>query len=162
MCERCVNVWRVGVGTCARMRLSSCGTSFLPSSQEQTKLDDFELTRTFNCGIGMILVVGPDKLPEVMAALAAVNEPVMELGLISARKSPGDNQVNTHAHTHTRKYNTAHRTHHTDTLMNLTGMTIPPGGSYRRNPGVAGNVLIETRGVCHSSQADPKISTCVW
>lgn len=44
-----------------------------------------EMLRTFNCGVGMIAVVSPDKADEVAAVLAAEGETVFRLGRMVAR-----------------------------------------------------------------------------
>jgi phosphoribosylformylglycinamidine cyclo-ligase len=43
-------------------------------------LDQAELVRTFNCGIGMIAVVGPEDADRVAAALSAAGEKVVRFG----------------------------------------------------------------------------------
>lgn len=43
-------------------------------------LDQAELVRTFNCGIGMIAVVGPEDADRVAAALSAAGETVVRFG----------------------------------------------------------------------------------
>ncbi|MGU3400248.1 phosphoribosylformylglycinamidine cyclo-ligase [Brucellaceae bacterium D45D] len=48
-----------------------------------------EMLRTFNCGIGMIAVVTPDKANEVIAALAAEGESVVTLGRMVERQKDG-------------------------------------------------------------------------
>lgn len=48
-----------------------------------------EMLRTFNCGIGMIAVVTPDKADEVIAALAAEGENVVTLGRMVERQKDG-------------------------------------------------------------------------
>ena len=48
------------------------------------KLDAMELLRTFNCGIGMILVVDPGRAEAVRRALAAAGETVHTIGTIAA------------------------------------------------------------------------------
>ena len=45
-----------------------------------------EMLRTFNCGVGMIAVVSPDKADTVAAALAAEGENVFRLGRMVARE----------------------------------------------------------------------------
>jgi phosphoribosylformylglycinamidine cyclo-ligase len=45
-----------------------------------------ELARTFNCGIGMMAVVGPDKLAEAEAVLRAAGERTFRIGRIVAGK----------------------------------------------------------------------------
>ena len=44
-----------------------------------------EMLRTFNCGIGMVLVVGPEQVAAVRTALQTAGEPALELGRIRAR-----------------------------------------------------------------------------
>jgi len=48
-----------------------------------------EMLRTFNCGIGMIAVVKPEKVEEVVAALAAEGEKVVTLGEMVKREKDG-------------------------------------------------------------------------
>ncbi len=49
---------------------------------------DAEMARTFNCGIGMVLVVAPDQAAAVGAELAAAGEKLFDIGRIVARR-PG-------------------------------------------------------------------------
>jgi phosphoribosylformylglycinamidine cyclo-ligase len=44
-----------------------------------------EMLRTFNCGVGMIAVVSPEKADEVASALEAEGETVFRLGRMVAR-----------------------------------------------------------------------------
>ncbi|KXO74450.1 phosphoribosylformylglycinamidine cyclo-ligase [Brucella anthropi] len=48
-----------------------------------------EMLRTFNCGIGMIAVVKPEKVEEVVAVLAAEGEKVVTLGRMVKREKDG-------------------------------------------------------------------------
>jgi phosphoribosylformylglycinamidine cyclo-ligase len=48
-----------------------------------------EMLRTFNCGIGMIAVVGPDKVDDVLRALNAQGEQAVRLGTMIARGDAG-------------------------------------------------------------------------
>jgi len=48
-----------------------------------------EMLRTFNCGVGMIVVVAPDAADAVTAALAAEGETVMRLGTLVPRTGEG-------------------------------------------------------------------------
>jgi phosphoribosylformylglycinamidine cyclo-ligase len=45
-----------------------------------------EMARTFNCGIGMVVVCSPDKAEEAKRILAAAGETVFTIGTIRARK----------------------------------------------------------------------------
>lgn len=55
--------------------------------QKVGKVTEEEMLRTFNCGIGMILVVGETKASAVKAALNAAGETVYEIGRMTAAKS---------------------------------------------------------------------------
>ncbi|MGY6214279.1 phosphoribosylformylglycinamidine cyclo-ligase [Methylolobus aquaticus] len=50
--------------------------------QEQGNIDESEMLRTFNCGIGMILCVGPDDESTALAELRASGETALALGTI--------------------------------------------------------------------------------
>ena len=50
--------------------------------QTSSGLDDQELLRTFNCGVGMVLIVPPGHVGEVKKILASLNEPVFDLGVL--------------------------------------------------------------------------------
>lgn len=52
-------------------------------------VEALEMLRTFNCGIGMIAVVTPDKVDEVIAALANEGEKVVTLGRMVKRDGEG-------------------------------------------------------------------------
>lgn len=52
-------------------------------------VEPLEMLRTFNCGIGMIAVVSPDKVDEVVAALAKEGENVVTLGRMVKREGEG-------------------------------------------------------------------------
>ena len=52
-------------------------------------VSDAEMMRTFNCGVGMIVVVAPDMAEAVSAALEAEGEKVMRLGRLVPRSSEG-------------------------------------------------------------------------
>ncbi|KAJ3178915.1 hypothetical protein HDU87_003182 [Geranomyces variabilis] len=54
---------------------------------------DFELSRTFNCGIGMILVVGKDKVDEVTSLLKQAGEDVYRIGKLVKRVGKEEEQV---------------------------------------------------------------------
>lgn len=53
--------------------------------QSAGHMEPHEMLRTFNCGIGMTLIVAPDGLADVMAILAAEGETVIPIGTITAR-----------------------------------------------------------------------------
>ncbi|WEK48631.1 MAG: phosphoribosylformylglycinamidine cyclo-ligase [Candidatus Kaistia colombiensis] len=50
---------------------------------------EHEMLRTFNCGVGMIVVVAPEAADAVTAALAAEGETVMRLGTLVPRTGEG-------------------------------------------------------------------------
>ena len=50
---------------------------------------EHEMLRTFNCGVGMIVVVAPEAADAVAAALAAEGETVMRLGTLVQRTGEG-------------------------------------------------------------------------
>jgi phosphoribosylformylglycinamidine cyclo-ligase len=50
--------------------------------QAQGRIEPEEMARTFNCGIGMALVVAPDEADEVATALAAAGETSFTIGRI--------------------------------------------------------------------------------
>ena len=52
--------------------------------QAQGQIEPDEMARTFNCGIGMALVVAPDRVASVSAALTAAGESVVTIGRIDA------------------------------------------------------------------------------
>ena len=53
--------------------------------QDIGNIEEPEMLRTFNCGIGMALIVSPDGLADVMAMLAAEGETVIPIGRIDER-----------------------------------------------------------------------------
>jgi len=59
-------------------------------------MSDAEMLKTFNCGIGMVAVVAPDKAEAAMAILAAEGETVFPIGKLSV--GSGDPKVMYHAH----------------------------------------------------------------
>ncbi|PKU24009.1 phosphoribosylformylglycinamidine cyclo-ligase [Telmatospirillum siberiense] len=54
--------------------------------KEQAKIDGHELSRVFNCGIGMIAVVAASDAEETMKILSAHGETVFPIGYIAARQ----------------------------------------------------------------------------
>lgn len=49
-------------------------------------IEQHELLRTFNCGIGMIVIVGADQAAAVSQCLDAQGEEVIEIGTIAPRQ----------------------------------------------------------------------------
>ncbi|MBL8520381.1 MAG: phosphoribosylformylglycinamidine cyclo-ligase [Betaproteobacteria bacterium] len=60
--------------------------------QEHGKIDDSEMARTFNCGIGMVLVVDAANATNVSAFLRSEGETVFAIGAIRARAT-GEHQA---------------------------------------------------------------------
>lgn len=58
--------------------------------QEKGRISPMEMCRTFNMGIGMIVVVDEEKLEDVMQFLSALGETPYEIGLITARSGDPD------------------------------------------------------------------------
>jgi len=52
--------------------------------QAQGNIEPEEMARTFNCGVGMILAVAPDKVDDVSARLSELGETVLRVGEIAA------------------------------------------------------------------------------
>ena len=50
--------------------------------QETGKVNSAEMYRTFNCGIGMVLVVGPDEAEKTLGLLRAAGESAWRLGTV--------------------------------------------------------------------------------
>ena len=51
------------------------------------------MLRTFNCGLGMVLVVAPADVAEVSAALVKAGETPHTIGVLGSRPSPDAEQV---------------------------------------------------------------------
>lgn len=60
--------------------------------QEQGQIDDAEMARTFNCGIGMVAIVGASQAPAAEAFLREQGETVFRIGTIRSRAS-GEHQT---------------------------------------------------------------------
>lgn len=54
--------------------------------QQEGGVAEAEMHRTFNCGIGMVLVVAPDQVPAVIGLLSAAGEQVRQIGQIQTRQ----------------------------------------------------------------------------
>ncbi len=52
--------------------------------QEQGGVADHELRRTFNCGVGLILIVAPEDAPDVLEGLLAAGEDAFVCGQLKA------------------------------------------------------------------------------
>src|SRR5690606_30943769 len=52
---------------------------------ERGPIDEAEMLRTFNCGVGMVMVVAAESADRVSASLAAAGEPAFRLGTVEAR-----------------------------------------------------------------------------
>jgi phosphoribosylformylglycinamidine cyclo-ligase len=63
---------------------------------EQGGIDELELLRTFNCGIGMVAIVKPDAIEPVCDVFAAGGESVVLLGEVIPAAS--DHRVVYHGH----------------------------------------------------------------
>jgi len=50
--------------------------------QERGRMEAAELARTFNCGLGMVLVVSPDRVGEVTGTLTDAGETVYRVGAV--------------------------------------------------------------------------------
>mgnify|MGYP000844006129 FL=1 len=73
-------------GTAAHLRQGSWPRSELFAWLQQTAgIDDFEMNRTFNNGIGMVVVIDAAHADGCAAALRAAGEQVFEIGRIQAR-----------------------------------------------------------------------------
>ena len=53
--------------------------------QEQGNVDPMEMYRTFNCGIGMVVIVSKDDVAKTRALLEAEGETVLQIGEIVAQ-----------------------------------------------------------------------------
>ncbi len=72
-------------GTCARLRAGSWPRSELFDWLQRTAgIDDTEMNRTFNNGIGMVLVLAADQAAACAETLRAAGEQVFEIGHVAA------------------------------------------------------------------------------
>jgi phosphoribosylformylglycinamidine cyclo-ligase len=56
--------------------------------QATAHLDDAELLKTFNCGIGMAVIVPADRADAIQTALTQAGEAVVQIGSLAARTEP--------------------------------------------------------------------------
>lgn len=61
--------------------------------QTKGNITSYEMCRTFNCGIGMVLIVGAKKVDDIMLQLAALGESPHLIGEVGARKGKTSEQV---------------------------------------------------------------------
>lgn len=59
--------------------------------QKAGNIDEAEMLRTFNCGIGMAVIVPVEVVADVMAIMAREGETVIPIGTITARDTSGPN-----------------------------------------------------------------------
>jgi phosphoribosylformylglycinamidine cyclo-ligase len=57
--------------------------------QEQGGIEESEMLRTFNCGIGMVLLVAEEMVEEITKALQLAGETVYKLGRVVTHSEPG-------------------------------------------------------------------------
>ena len=55
--------------------------------QKHGNVEPTEMYRTFNCGIGMVLIVNSDKVDGVSEKLESLGEMVIRLGVVETRNS---------------------------------------------------------------------------
>ena len=59
----------------------------------ESQLPKEEMTKTFNCGVGMVIVVAADRKDEALSLLAAQGESPMVLGAVVAKAAAEDPSV---------------------------------------------------------------------
>jgi phosphoribosylformylglycinamidine cyclo-ligase len=81
------NIPRVLPDTCAAhlTRAAWPRTPLFAWLQHSAQIDDAEMHQTFNCGIGMIVIVASEHAAAAMAQLVAAGETVWQVGVIEAR-----------------------------------------------------------------------------
>ena len=57
-----------------------------PWLQQQGNVADHEMTRVFNCGIGMVIIISPENAGQAMQSLQTAGETVWEIGEIKHRR----------------------------------------------------------------------------
>ncbi|WP_372659269.1 phosphoribosylformylglycinamidine cyclo-ligase [Hydrogenophaga sp.] len=73
-------------GTAAHLKKGSWPqTELFAWLQKTAGIDDTEMNRTFNNGIGMVVVIAADQAPACAAMLRELGETVFEIGVIAAR-----------------------------------------------------------------------------
>ena len=56
-------------------------------------IESRELARTFNCGIGMLVIAAPESVDEITAALTDAGESVYRIGALEARADNGPSVI---------------------------------------------------------------------
>ena len=54
--------------------------------KERAHIDDNELLRVFNCGVGMVIVINPDELTSLKDLFNKLNQPFYQLGELSSKQ----------------------------------------------------------------------------
>ncbi|MFV9875666.1 MAG: phosphoribosylformylglycinamidine cyclo-ligase [Rickettsiales endosymbiont of Dermacentor nuttalli] len=58
--------------------------------QQLSNIDDYELFRTFNCGIGMAMIVSPEYVQDTLSIIKDDNHKVYEIGMVSIKDNIDD------------------------------------------------------------------------
>jgi phosphoribosylformylglycinamidine cyclo-ligase len=75
-------------GTCARLERSRWpALPIFDWLQRYGRIEDREMTRTFNCGIGMVLVVARESAPAALATLTDMGVEAYQVGEIVKREA---------------------------------------------------------------------------
>ena len=61
-------------------------------------IDPYELGRTFNCGVGMVLIADPSKAEQIISELEAAGEVAFKIGHLQERAEGADQVVLEHVH----------------------------------------------------------------